>query len=97
MWNKFTPTVMQTAQKMVAEMDEQAKQASSVAAQAFDGNVSFVSDFVATEKSLLLINQGGQEDPNGNFCCNHSKLGQCQIQLQSLDGQVWSCISFAMM
>jgi len=47
---------------------------------------TFPSDYVATEKSLLLINQGGQEDASGNFCCKKGNLGQCQIQLEFLNG-----------
>lgn len=86
-WNKFTDTVMQRARKIVAKTPSSKIAELTSAKQVRSGDIpTFPGDYVAKEDSLLLINQGGEEDANGNFCCAKTHLGQCQIQLQSLDG-----------
>jgi len=86
-WNKFTDTVYQKAEKLVAVMPAaKAKKLATPKRVAAD-QPTFVGDYTATEKSLLLENQGGHENANGDYCCLKTQLGQCQIQLQSLNGQ----------
>merc|ERR1711871_1102296 len=70
-WYKFTPTIMQLAE---SEYQKRELEADTEPKMTVGDNITFVSDYVATEESLLLINQGGHEDANGNFCCNHSQL-----------------------
>jgi hypothetical protein len=86
-WNRFTPTYLQQAKRIAASAVKKIDMLhTKKALNSNDGNLTFPGDYTAKETSLLLINQGGEEDANGNFCCNRSHLGQCQVQYQSLNG-----------
>jgi hypothetical protein len=50
-------------------------------------DIDFGTDFSTHEESIMLINQGGKASTGGDFCCDSSRPGQCQIQLSHLSGE----------
>ena len=51
-------------------------------------NVTFATDFVATEVGASMINQGGHLAANGDPCCSPaSGAPQCQIQTSAFNGK----------
>ena len=47
---------------------------------------TFPNDWSAVETAHLVINQGGVPDAEGNICCAHAVIGQCQVQAQYQHG-----------
>ena len=48
---------------------------------------TFPNDWSAHETAHLVINQGGVEDGQGNICCAHAVIGECQVQAEYQRGQ----------
>ena len=48
---------------------------------------TFPNDWSAEEKAHLVINQGGKPDADGNLCCAHAVVGECQVQSEYQHGQ----------
>lgn len=53
------------------------------------GNATWANDFSVHESAVMIINQGGVEQPDGSICCTASFAGQCQVQMQSHIGQLY--------
>jgi len=47
---------------------------------------TWANDWSATEAAIMLINQGGVAEPNGDYCCEPQATVQCQLQVQNGGG-----------
>lgn len=83
---KLAKSFLQLAQDQVDAMGDVAVDAKADAAKPND-LPTFPNDWSAHETAHLVINQGGAEDSQGNLCCAHAKIGQCQVQTEYQSGQ----------
>ena len=74
---QFQPSLLEVAEAAAAKLEQVRKPSPPPPPP----TLHYGDQFITQESNLMLINQGGHVEGNGDVCCDATTLGQCQVQL----------------
>lgn len=88
--NSYATPALKLKKSFLQEATEKAAQVKNIpekAVSSLKDAPTFPNDWSAEEVAHLVINQGGIPDSEGNICCAHAVIGECQVQAEYQHGQ----------